>query len=229
MQPASSPTPTVSSSPIASINALILKWSEDEPEAWLEEVEALFENYPTTEIERAALLAKHLDGKTKTALRSLDQGQRGDLVEVHRVITKAYEITPERWRQRFRGQAKEGPLRGIAPPVPVTGPVDLNSQPVPSSLDVEPPPNLTSAPGPELPPAPNLFKDPPTGDPPTGMELTAAHGQSPAHNSSSASPLSPEDEPPADLTFSPPPDNQELPTRSQSGVLPLRRLSQQPE
>ncbi|XP_064120750.1 uncharacterized protein LOC135225347 [Macrobrachium nipponense] len=57
--------------------------------AWLEEVEALFENYPTTEIERAALLAKHLDGKAKTALRSLDQGQQGDLVEVRQVITKA--------------------------------------------------------------------------------------------------------------------------------------------
>ncbi|XP_064079849.1 uncharacterized protein LOC135196937 [Macrobrachium nipponense] len=107
MQPAPSPTPTVSSNPIASINVLIPKWTEDEPEAWLEEVEALFENYPTTEIERAALLAKHLDGKAKTALRSLDQGQQGDLVEVRRVITKAYEITPERRRQCFRGQPRK--------------------------------------------------------------------------------------------------------------------------
>ncbi|XP_064111484.1 uncharacterized protein LOC135218975 [Macrobrachium nipponense] len=82
MQPAPSPTPMVSHSPIASINALIPKYMENEPEAWLEEVEALFENYATTDIERAALLAKHLDAKAKTALHSLDQGQRGDMVEV---------------------------------------------------------------------------------------------------------------------------------------------------
>ncbi|XP_064103291.1 uncharacterized protein LOC135213244 [Macrobrachium nipponense] len=43
------------------------------------------------------------------------------------------------------------------------------------------------------------------------MELTAAHGQSPAHHSSSPLPLSPADEPPADLTFIPPLENQELP------------------
>ncbi|XP_064089860.1 uncharacterized protein LOC135203819 [Macrobrachium nipponense] len=128
---------------------------------------------------------------------------------------------------QFHCKTCNGPLRGIAPPVPVTGPVDLNSLPVPlgsteqcqalSSLDIEPPQTLTSAPGPELAPAPNLIKDPPTGDPPTGMELTAAHGQSPVHHASSTSPLSPEDAPPGDLTFT----TRKYPTRSQPGVLPL--------
>ncbi|XP_064116652.1 nematocyst expressed protein 3-like [Macrobrachium nipponense] len=102
------------------------------------------------------------------------------------------------------------PLRDIAPPVPVTGPIDLNSLPVPlgsteqcqapSTLDVEPPQTLTSAPGPELAPAPNLNKDTPTGDPPTGMELTTAHGQSQATTASapdSISGLTPESVPPS--------------------------------
>ncbi|XP_064084380.1 uncharacterized protein LOC135200056 [Macrobrachium nipponense] len=133
-------------------------------------------------------------------------------------------------RQEPLSPISKGTLRGIAPPVPVTGPVDLNSLPVPlgsteqcqapSSLDVEPPPNLTSAPGPELAPAPNLIKDPPTGDPPTGMELTTAHGQSLVPSSSSL-PLSPEDEPPADLTFVPPLENQELPDQESAWSFPL--------
>ncbi|XP_064098752.1 uncharacterized protein LOC135209953 [Macrobrachium nipponense] len=124
-------------------------------------------------------------------------------------------------RQEPLSPITKGPLRGIAPPVPITGPADLNSLPVPlgsteqcqalSSLDVEPPQTLTSVPGPKLVPAPNLTKDTPTGDHPTGMELTTAHGQSQVHESSSTSPLSTEDEPQADLTFTPPLDDQELP------------------
>ncbi|XP_066968280.1 uncharacterized protein [Macrobrachium rosenbergii] len=104
---ASSPTPAASNAPISSINSLVPKWTEDEPEAWLEEIEALFDNYSTTETERALILAKHMEGKAKAALRSLEKSQRGNMAEVRRVITKAYEITPEKWRQRFRGLAKE--------------------------------------------------------------------------------------------------------------------------
>ncbi|XP_064104085.1 uncharacterized protein LOC135213921 [Macrobrachium nipponense] len=52
------------------------------------------------------------------------------------------------------------------------------------------------------------------------MELTAAHGQSPVHHSS-PSPLTPEDEPPADLTSSPPLHNQELPDQESAWSLPL--------
>ncbi|XP_064080617.1 mucin-2-like [Macrobrachium nipponense] len=91
----------------------------------------------------------------------------------------------------------------------------------PSSLGVEPPQTLTFAPGPKLAPAPNFIKDPPTGDPPTGMELTTAHGQSPVHDSSSPSPLSLEDEPPADLTFTPLLDDQELPDQESAWSLTL--------
>ncbi|XP_064112425.1 uncharacterized protein LOC135219523 [Macrobrachium nipponense] len=134
-------------------------------------------------------------------------------------------------RQEPLSPITKGPLRGIAPPVPVTGPVDLNTLPVslgsteqcqaPSSLDVETPQTLTFAPGPELALAPNLIKDPPTGDPPIGMELTAAHGQSQDHESSSPSPLWPEDEPSADLTFTPPLDDQELPDQESAWSLTL--------
>ncbi|XP_066943117.1 IgA receptor-like [Macrobrachium rosenbergii] len=107
IQQASNTTPVAPNGPISSINSLVPKWIEEESEAWLEEIEALFENYNTIEIERALVLAKNMEGKAKAALSSLEKSQRGDMLEVRRVITKAYEITPENWRQQFRGLAKE--------------------------------------------------------------------------------------------------------------------------
>ncbi|XP_066964340.1 uncharacterized protein [Macrobrachium rosenbergii] len=59
----------------------IPKWTEEEPEAWLEEIETLFDNYNTTETERALVLAKHMEGKAKAALHSLEKSQSRDMVE----------------------------------------------------------------------------------------------------------------------------------------------------
>ncbi|XP_066946990.1 meiosis-specific nuclear structural protein 1-like [Macrobrachium rosenbergii] len=97
----SSPTPAASNTPLSSLNAQVPKWTEEEPEAWLEEVKVLFDNFNTTESERALVLTKHVEGKAKAALHSLEQSQRGDMAAVHEVIAKAYEITSEKWRQQF--------------------------------------------------------------------------------------------------------------------------------
>ncbi|XP_066958294.1 uncharacterized protein [Macrobrachium rosenbergii] len=51
----------------STINNLVSKWTEDEPEQWLEEIEILFETYDVGPAERALLLTKHLDGKTMAA------------------------------------------------------------------------------------------------------------------------------------------------------------------
>ncbi|XP_066965532.1 uncharacterized protein [Macrobrachium rosenbergii] len=107
IQQASNPTPAAPDAPFSSLNSLVSKWTEEESEAWLEEIKALFDNYLTTETERALVFTKHMEGKAKTALRLLERSPRGDMTEVRRVITKAYEITPEKWRQWFRGLAKE--------------------------------------------------------------------------------------------------------------------------
>ncbi|XP_066950619.1 arginine and glutamate-rich protein 1-B-like [Macrobrachium rosenbergii] len=74
-QQASSPTPAASNAPLSRLNALVPKWTEEKPEAWLEEVEALFDNFNTTEAERALVLTKHLEGKAKAALHPLEQSQ----------------------------------------------------------------------------------------------------------------------------------------------------------
>ncbi|XP_066947102.1 capping protein inhibiting regulator of actin dynamics-like [Macrobrachium rosenbergii] len=100
-QQASSPIPAAPNVTLSSLNSLVPKWTEEELEARLEEVEALFDNFNTTEAKRALVLTKHLDRKAKAALLLLEKSQRGNLAEVRRVITKAYEITPEKWRQRF--------------------------------------------------------------------------------------------------------------------------------
>ncbi|XP_066955270.1 uncharacterized protein [Macrobrachium rosenbergii] len=108
IQQASNPTPAAVNALISSINSLVPRWTEEEPEAWLEEIEWLFENYNSIETEKALVLAKHIEGKAKAALCSLEKSQRGDMVKVRRVIMKAYEIPPEKWRQQFRGLAKGG-------------------------------------------------------------------------------------------------------------------------
>ncbi|XP_066941088.1 uncharacterized protein [Macrobrachium rosenbergii] len=97
IQQASNPTPAAPNAPISSINSLVPKWTEEELEAWLGEIEALFKNYNTTETKRALVLTKHMEGKAKAALCSLEKSQRGYMLEVHRVIIKACEITPEKW------------------------------------------------------------------------------------------------------------------------------------
>ncbi|XP_066952472.1 troponin T, skeletal muscle-like [Macrobrachium rosenbergii] len=80
-QHASNPTPAAPNAPISSISSLVLKWNEEEPEVWLEEIKTLFENYNTTETERVSVLAKHMEGKAKAALCLLEKRQRGDMVE----------------------------------------------------------------------------------------------------------------------------------------------------
>ncbi|XP_066958318.1 uncharacterized protein [Macrobrachium rosenbergii] len=106
-QQASSPTPSALNTSLSTVSNLAGKWTEDEPEQWLEEIEFLFETYDVSLAERAFLLfTKHLDRKAKAAHRALERDQRGDMAAIREAIAKAYEITPERWRQQFRGMAK---------------------------------------------------------------------------------------------------------------------------
>ncbi|XP_066969241.1 uncharacterized protein F44E2.3-like [Macrobrachium rosenbergii] len=72
IQQASNPTPAVPNALLSSLNSLVPKWTEEKPEAWLEEIEALFDNFNTPEAERALVLTKHLEGKAKAALQSLE-------------------------------------------------------------------------------------------------------------------------------------------------------------
>ncbi|XP_066968119.1 nucleolar protein 58-like [Macrobrachium rosenbergii] len=51
------------------------RWTEDEPEQWLEEIEFLFETYDVGPAERASVLTKHLEGKAKAAHRALERYQ----------------------------------------------------------------------------------------------------------------------------------------------------------
>ncbi|XP_066964191.1 arginine and glutamate-rich protein 1-B-like [Macrobrachium rosenbergii] len=51
-QQASNPIPAAPNAPLSSLNSLVPKWTEEEPEERLEEVEALFDNFNTTEAER---------------------------------------------------------------------------------------------------------------------------------------------------------------------------------
>lgn len=49
---------------------------EDEPEVWLDEMETLFDNYTTTEMKRALVLSKHMEGKAKAVLHLSERGQK---------------------------------------------------------------------------------------------------------------------------------------------------------
>ncbi|XP_066964332.1 uncharacterized protein [Macrobrachium rosenbergii] len=79
IQQASNPTCAAPKALISSINSLVPKWTEEEPEAWLEEIELLFENCNTTKTEKALVLTKHMEGKAKAALRSLEKSQSDNM------------------------------------------------------------------------------------------------------------------------------------------------------
>ncbi|XP_066981048.1 golgin subfamily A member 6-like protein 26 [Macrobrachium rosenbergii] len=64
-QQASSSTPSALNTFLSTVNSLVSKWTEDEWEQWLEEIEFLFETYVVGPAERTLLLTKHLDGKAK--------------------------------------------------------------------------------------------------------------------------------------------------------------------
>ncbi|XP_066941082.1 uncharacterized protein [Macrobrachium rosenbergii] len=88
-QQVSSPTPSALNTSLLTVNNLVGKWTEDELEQWLEEIEFLFETYDVSLAERALLLTKHMDGKAKAAHRALERDQRGDMAAIREAIVKA--------------------------------------------------------------------------------------------------------------------------------------------
>ncbi|XP_066972396.1 uncharacterized protein [Macrobrachium rosenbergii] len=101
-QPATPPPPAAGMSALSQAHSFMPKWTESEPEVWLERAERVLEC-----CDLSLVLTKFLGGKALVAYHALPADDRGNWEAVRQAVTKAYEITPERWRRRWREQPRE--------------------------------------------------------------------------------------------------------------------------
>ncbi|XP_066978965.1 uncharacterized protein [Macrobrachium rosenbergii] len=94
-------------SALGQARSFMLKWTEAEPEVWLKCAERVLDCCTLSPTELSLVLTKFLGGKALIAYHALPVEDQGDWEVVCQAVTKAYEITPKRWRRRWRGQTRD--------------------------------------------------------------------------------------------------------------------------